>query len=163
MCTCEVCVFFIYVSEIHRKVASKQVTRGSISAVTLGTTGPIIETTEESRSCCRKQWSSKHHLCRDASSVTSFIQSNRDADPSASFQYCSSMHTCPLPLDSVPLASEAASYQLEWNLFDEDQVDVTVFTPLGNSVEGFEPPIAKTSMSQVTVSITSLLDTLKHN
>ncbi|GAA6067752.1 ras-related protein Rab-25-like, partial [Tachysurus ichikawai] len=40
---------------IHRKVASKQVTRGSISAVTLGTTGPIIETAEESRSCCRKQ------------------------------------------------------------------------------------------------------------
>ncbi|XP_047664230.1 ras-related protein Rab-25-like [Tachysurus fulvidraco] len=47
--------FLQVLTEIHRKVASKQVTRGSISAVTLGTTGPIIEAAEESRSCCRKQ------------------------------------------------------------------------------------------------------------
>ncbi|XP_053348647.1 ras-related protein Rab-25a [Clarias gariepinus] len=47
--------FLQVLTEIHKKVASKKVTRGSISAVTLGSTGPIIEATEESRSCCGKQ------------------------------------------------------------------------------------------------------------
>ncbi|ROL45055.1 Ras-related protein Rab-25 [Anabarilius grahami] len=39
---------------IHQKVASKEVTRGSISAVTLGQTlGPTSEFKEERQSCCK--------------------------------------------------------------------------------------------------------------
>lgn len=39
---------------IHEKVASKKVTRGSISAVTLsGNIGPIGETQTQSKSCCK--------------------------------------------------------------------------------------------------------------
>lgn len=41
-------------TEIHRKVTSKQVTRGSISAVTLsGSLGPNSEAQEERRGCCK--------------------------------------------------------------------------------------------------------------
>lgn len=41
-------------TEIHRKVASKEVTRGSISAVTLSNPlGPSSEAQEERRGCCK--------------------------------------------------------------------------------------------------------------
>lgn len=92
---------FLCVSEIHRKVASKQVTRGSISAVTLGTTGPIIEAAEESRSCCRKQWRYQHHPHRDAYRRPLHTASSQ-ADLLAVFQRWAPTHTRPLPLDSLP-------------------------------------------------------------
>ncbi|KTF95220.1 hypothetical protein cypCar_00011542 [Cyprinus carpio] len=45
--------FLEVLTAIHKKVASKEVTRGSISAVTLGQTlGPSSEFKEERRSCC---------------------------------------------------------------------------------------------------------------
>ncbi|KAI7799169.1 Rab25 protein, partial [Triplophysa rosa] len=44
--------FLEVLSAIHKKVASREVTRGSISAVTLGHMGPISEFQEEKRGCC---------------------------------------------------------------------------------------------------------------
>ncbi|KAG5264485.1 hypothetical protein AALO_G00254280 [Alosa alosa] len=45
--------FLKVLTEIHRKVASREVTRGSISAVTLSPSiGPTSEAHTESRSCC---------------------------------------------------------------------------------------------------------------
>lgn len=53
------CSYILYIhffaSEIHRKVSSKEVVRGSISAVSLNNTR--AETTEESKPCCRNIWS----------------------------------------------------------------------------------------------------------
>ncbi|KAM3595871.1 uncharacterized protein V6R79_004370 [Siganus canaliculatus] len=40
-------------AEIHRKVASREVTRGSISAVTLSSDMPTSETQEKSKGCCK--------------------------------------------------------------------------------------------------------------
>ncbi|XP_054620003.1 ras-related protein Rab-25-like [Dunckerocampus dactyliophorus] len=46
--------FIDVLTAIHRKVASRQVTRGSISAVTLsGPTHPASEAQQEGRGCCR--------------------------------------------------------------------------------------------------------------
>ncbi|XP_059365162.1 ras-related protein Rab-25-like [Carassius carassius] len=46
--------FLEVLTEIHKKVASKEVTRGSISAVTLGQAlGPSREFNEERQSCCK--------------------------------------------------------------------------------------------------------------
>ncbi|TRY74334.1 hypothetical protein DNTS_032032 [Danionella cerebrum] len=46
--------FLEVLTAIHKKVASREVTRGSISAVTLGQTlGPTREFKEERRSCCK--------------------------------------------------------------------------------------------------------------
>ncbi|KAA0710091.1 Ras-related protein [Triplophysa tibetana] len=44
--------FLEALSAIHKKVASREVTRGSISAVMLGHMGPTSEFQEEKRGCC---------------------------------------------------------------------------------------------------------------
>ncbi|XP_051949487.1 ras-related protein Rab-25-like [Xyrauchen texanus] len=44
--------FLEILTAIHNKVASREVTRGSISAVTLGHSGPINEFQEEKKTCC---------------------------------------------------------------------------------------------------------------
>lgn len=44
--------FLEVLTTIHKKVASREVTRGSISAVTLGQMGPTSEFQEERRGCC---------------------------------------------------------------------------------------------------------------
>ena len=62
LCTFYVmCVFmtqtFLLPPAIHKKVASREVTRGSISAVTLSSaTGTASEVQEERRTCCKNLW-----------------------------------------------------------------------------------------------------------
>ncbi|KAL7829173.1 hypothetical protein AOLI_G00300580 [Acnodon oligacanthus] len=47
--------FLEVLTAIHKKVASREVTRGSISAVTLGQTIPTSEVNENRRPCCKNQ------------------------------------------------------------------------------------------------------------
>lgn len=70
------CSYTVYInffaSEIHRKVSSKEVVRGSISAVSLNNTR--AETTEESKPCCRNIWSQDPQEKKGRGQVSSLPQ-----------------------------------------------------------------------------------------